>query len=146
MCGGWTVLGLVRAQSRLFVLFNLAVSQIAANILLVLAIVSTVVIAYGSSTINQFGTGLSIQVKQGSSFLAFIWVSAILSLIAGSYWLAVWFVAFRKSAFSRRSRTQSQIGNWTGIFGEVRRDLKLNGHSPTKRADDEGRLVGREKP
>lgn len=114
--------------------------------LLTLAIVVTIVIAYGSSTINGFGSGFSIQVKQGSSFLAFMWVSAILSLIAGSYWFAIWFVAFRKSAFARRSRTQSQIGNWTGIFGEVRRDLKVNGHLPTNKADDEGRLVGREKP
>lgn len=104
--------------------------MIASDVLLMLAILATAVIAYGSSTLSGFGSGFSIHIKEGSSFLAVMWVAAIMSLIAGSYWFLLWFVEFRESAFSRRSRTQSQIGNWAGILGEVRRDIKVDGHFP----------------
>lgn len=113
-------------------IFNLTFSLFACNTLLILAFVFTILIVAAGSTMNSFGAGFSIHLKQGSAFLGMMWAAAVLSTVAGSYWFAVWFVEFRKSAFSRRSRTQNEIGNWMGIFGEVRRDLKVNGHFSSK--------------
>lgn len=86
------------------------------------------VVGISSSLIGGLGTGLSLHVKGGGVFLAIIWVAAALSAVASSYWFVVWFVEFRRSAFSRRSRTETQIGGYRQIVGEVRKDLKVDGH------------------
>lgn len=124
------MLGFFRAQSRIFTVFNLIFSQLAADVLFLVALIATGVIVGGTSAVGGAGSGLSLRVKEGTSFLAIVWPAAVLSLVAGTYWFAIWFVEFRRSAFSRRSRTSRQIGNWGGIFGEVRRDLKVDGHFP----------------
>lgn len=90
----------------------------------------TIVILVGSNIIGGFGSGLSIHIKNGNTFLALIWVSAVLSAATFAYWFTIWFVEFRRSAFSRRSRTTAQIGNYMGIFGEVKKDIKVDGHFP----------------
>lgn len=113
---------------------------------LVLAVLVTSVIVAGSSSIGGLGSGFSLQVKRGVPFLAIIWVAAFLGTVAALFWFALWFVEFRKTAFSRRSRTDSQIGNWRGILGEVRRDIKVDGHfGATGGANGERRLSGKEK-
>lgn len=99
-----------------------------ATIFLGLAGIATGVIVAGSDSISDLGRGFNLGVKQGGGYIAIIWVAAVLAWLASAYWFMVWFVEFRRSAFSRRHRTSAQIGNWRGIVGEVRKDLKVNGH------------------
>ncbi|POS75753.1 hypothetical protein DHEL01_v205842 [Diaporthe helianthi] len=91
--------------------------------------IATGVIVAGSDSISNLGRGFNLGVKRGDGYLAILWVAAVLAWVASAYWFMIWFVEFRRSAFSRRHRTTAQIGNWKGIIGEVRQDLKVNGHS-----------------
>ncbi|KAG8156411.1 hypothetical protein KVR01_013752 [Diaporthe batatas] len=133
-----SVLGILRAQSRFLTLVNTGFSILGAAIFLGLAGIVTGVIVAGSDSISDLGKGFNLGVKQGGAYLAIIWVAAVLAWIASIYWFMIWFVEFRRSAFSRRHRTTAQIGNWRGIIGEVRRDLKVNGHSSGHTSDGEG--------
>jgi hypothetical protein len=45
-------------------------------------------------------------------------------LIASTYWDIVWFVEFRKTAITRRRRTDAEMGNYWGNLGEVRNNWK----------------------
>lgn len=123
------VLGILRAQSRFLSLVNTGFSILGAGIFLGLAGIATGVVVAGSDSISDLGRGFNLEVKQGGGYIAIMWVAAVLAWIASAYWFMVWFVEFRRSAFSRRHRTSAQIGNWKGIIGEVRKDLKVNGHS-----------------
>lgn len=118
-------------RTRLLIVLNFSFSTIAATAVSTLAVTLTGAVLSTANMINSFGSGLSLNVKIGVSFLAIIWVSTVLAVIANSYWFIVWFVEFRKTAFSRRSRTKNQIGDWSGILREVRRDIKTDGHFPS---------------
>lgn len=93
-----------------------------------IAIVMSLIVGIAASLLGGFGEGLSLHVKGGGIFLVILWVAAVLSAVASSYWFVVWFVEFRKSSFSRRSRTEDQIGGYMQIVGEVRDDLRVDGH------------------
>jgi hypothetical protein len=123
------VLGILRAQYRVLSIINTGFSILGATILLSLAGIATGVVFAGSDNISNIGRGFNLEAKRGGAYVAIIWVAAALAWIASAYWFMVWFVEFRRSAFSRRHRTSAQIGNWKGIFGEVRKDLKVNGHN-----------------
>ncbi|KAK7715547.1 hypothetical protein SLS63_011452 [Diaporthe eres] len=123
-----SILGILRAQSRFLSIINTGFSILGATIFLGLAGIATGVVVAGSDSISDLGRGFNLGVKQGGGFIAIIWVAAVLAWLASAYWFMIWFVEFRRSAFSRRSRTSAQIGNWRGIIGEVRKDLKVNGH------------------
>lgn len=103
-------------------------ASLATTALWLIAIIMSLIVGIGSSLLGGFGKGLSLQVQGGGVFLALIWVAAVLSAVASSYWFVVWFVEFRRSAFSRRSRTERQMGGYRQIVGEVRKDLKVDGH------------------
>lgn len=89
------------------------------------AIVTTGIVVVGSSSINSMGTTFGLSTKQGQSFLAMMWVGAILAFAASLYWGLVWFVEFRKTSFKRRRRTPEEMGSWKGIFREVKGDVQL---------------------
>jgi hypothetical protein len=82
-------------------------------------------VVVSSSSINGMGSTLGLSTKQGQSFLAMMWVGAILAFAASLYWGLVWFVEFRKTSFKRRHRTPEETGNWKGIFSEVKGDVQL---------------------
>jgi hypothetical protein len=44
--------------------------------------------------------------------------------IASTYWGIVWLVEFRKTAMKRKWRSESEVGNYWGVLGEVRRNLR----------------------
>lgn len=131
------VLGILRAQSRVLSLVNTGFSVLGATIFLGLAGIVTGVVVAGGDSISDLGRGFNLGVKRGGAYLAIIWVAAVLAWVASTYWFMIWFVEFRRSAFSRRHRTTAQIGNWRGIIGEVRKDLKVNGHSSDHTYDGE---------
>ncbi|KAJ4391805.1 hypothetical protein N0V93_005425 [Gnomoniopsis smithogilvyi] len=125
-----SVLGILRPMARLLLILNFSLSAIAATSISILAIALTGIVPATTNMINSFGSGLSLKVKPGVPFLVILWVATVLAFVANAYWFIVWFVQFRRTALSRRSRTKHQIGNWRGILGEVRKDIKTDGHFP----------------
>lgn len=122
------MLSFLRASSRLFTLVNLFFSAIAALVTTILAGLITLIATAGSSIIGSIGSGFDINVKGSGPFLAIIWVATVMASNVSAYWFAVWFVEFRKTAISRRSRKPNEIGNWRGMVGELMRDVKTDGH------------------
>lgn len=140
MISNYLVLGILWTKSRLVIVINLGFSAIAATAISSLAIALTGVVLSIVNMVNSFGSGLSLNVKSGAPFLAIIWVATVFAFVANSYWFIVWFVEFRRTAFSRRSRTNHQIGNWRGILGEVKKDFKTDGHfSPSEGYGEQGK-------
>ncbi|KAJ4424142.1 hypothetical protein N0V82_001190 [Gnomoniopsis sp. IMI 355080] len=125
-----SVIGMFFPRSRLLVILNIGFSGIAAFSVSALAIALTGVVVAIASQINSFGAGLSINLKTGTPFLVILWVASVMAHIANTYWTIIWFVEFRRTALSRRSRTKNQIGNWWGILGELKKDIKTDGHFP----------------
>ncbi|GKT39826.1 uncharacterized protein ColSpa_00007 [Colletotrichum spaethianum] len=109
---------------RILVLVSLVFSLLGALVLPAFAAVTTGIIYGGKSMLNQSMKAFGMQIQTGGPFVAMAWVAAVASMAASTYWFLVWFVSFRRTAFSRRKRTESEIGNWRGIFREVKGDLR----------------------
>lgn len=122
------MLGFLRKQFRLAVVLSLGFSSLGSTVLFPVAILVTSVLTAGIGTLQDIGDGFSLGLENGTTFLALSWVATITMLIANGYWFMIWFVEFRQSAFSRRSRTRDQIGKWRGIAKEVRMDFKTDGY------------------
>jgi hypothetical protein len=118
---------LILGYRRILCIANMALSQLGANILLILAILTTSVIVAGSNTINDFGGAFQLDAKRGRAFLAMTWVATVLGLIVSSFWTTVWFVEGRRTSFRRRWRTEEQVGNYRGIMRETMEDLRKPG-------------------
>ncbi|OLN87615.1 hypothetical protein CCHL11_05647 [Colletotrichum chlorophyti] len=114
------LVGFVRA----LVLISLVFSVIGSFILPLFAIVTTGIIIGGQRMLDRSTDAFGIKIQQGGPFLAMSWVAAVASMAAATYWFLVWFVSFRRTALSRRRRTENEIGNWRGIFREVKGDMK----------------------
>ncbi|UQC87227.1 uncharacterized protein CLUP02_12729 [Colletotrichum lupini] len=108
---------------RVLVLVSLVFSMLGAFVLPSFAIVTTSLIYGGKSMLNKSMAAFGMQIQTGGPFVAMAWVAAVASMAAASYWFIVWFVSFRRTAFSRRKRTENEIGNWRGIFREVKGDM-----------------------
>jgi hypothetical protein len=52
------------------------------------------------------------------------WFAWWFMFIASTYWGIVWLVEFRKTAMKRKWRSESEVGNYWGVLGEVRRNLR----------------------
>lgn len=111
---------------------NLGFSTLASTAFLLLAITMSAVVAIAAGLLGGFSNGLSLHVKSGGTFMALLWVATVFSILANGYWFTVWFVEFRRSAFSRRARTEAQVGGYRQLPGELRLDLKTDGHSDTR--------------
>lgn len=109
---------------RVLVIVSLIFSLIAASVLPLFAVVTTGIIVGGRMMLEKQVDAFGIQTKEGGPFIAMSWVAAVASMVASTYWFSMWFVSYRRTAFSRRKRTESEIGNWKGIFREVKGDLK----------------------
>ncbi|KAK2031645.1 hypothetical protein LX32DRAFT_613290 [Colletotrichum zoysiae] len=109
---------------RALVLVSLVFSLIASFALPAFAVITTVIVYGGRNALKGIMSAFGIQIQAGASFIAMAWVAAVASMAAATYWFMVWFVSFRRTAFSRRKRTENEIGNWGGIFREVKGDLK----------------------
>ncbi|KAK1673186.1 hypothetical protein BDP55DRAFT_770240 [Colletotrichum godetiae] len=109
---------------RVLVLVSLVFSLLGSFVLPAFAIVTTSLIYGGKSMLNKSMSAFGMQIQTGGPFVAMSWVAAVASMAAASYWFMVWFVSFRRTAFSRRKRTENEIGNWRGIFREVKGDMR----------------------
>ncbi|KAK1992566.1 hypothetical protein LX36DRAFT_290772 [Colletotrichum falcatum] len=109
---------------RALVLVSLAFSLLGSVFLPAFAVVATAVAYGGRNMLNKTMDAFGIEIQAGGPFIAMSWVAAVASVAAAAYWFMVWFVSFRRTAFSRRRRTENEVGNWRGIFREVKGDLK----------------------
>ncbi|KAL0936779.1 sur7 protein [Colletotrichum truncatum] len=127
-CAGITLLAtlpiIIVGFWRVLVIVSLIFSMIAATVLPLFAAVTTGIVIGGKHMLDKQGDAFGIQIRQGGPFIAMSWVAAVASMAAATYWFMMWFVSFRRTAFSRRKRTENEIGNWGGIFREVKADLK----------------------
>ncbi|KAK1978185.1 hypothetical protein LZ30DRAFT_599711 [Colletotrichum cereale] len=109
---------------RVLVLVSLVFSLIGSLALPAFAIVTTGLVYGGRNMLRKPMDAFGIEMQTGGPFVAMAWVAAVASMAAATYWFMVWFVSFRRTAFSRRKRTENEVGNWRGIFREVKGDLK----------------------
>ena len=72
---------------------------------------------------NMFWPVLA-DVVQGTSVLLIVWLAWLLVSLSVVYWGIVWFVEVRQSSFTRRKRSDDEVGNWKGIGREIRSDVK----------------------
>lgn len=123
---GLSVLAFCMRRPRLLGLAALALTNLAATCFFILAVAITGAVDGGTSALGGLGDAVTIDTTRGKRALALLWVSWVFSLVPVLYWTTVWFVELRNTAFKRRRRTDDEIGSYTGIFSEVRRDLRLD--------------------
>lgn len=110
---------------RRFVVFTMLTFATLANISLLLAAgITTGVVVLQADTISGLAEALSVEVQYGANFLIVEWVTAAFAIVGSAYWLVVWFVEFRTLTFSRRRRSDKQIGNWKGTWSELKQDFR----------------------
>lgn len=110
---------------RRFVVFTMLTFATLANISLLLAAgITTGVVVLQAETISGLADALSVEVQYGTSFLVLEWVTAVFAIVGSLYWLVIWFVEFRTLTFSRRRRSARQIGNWMGMWSELKKDFR----------------------
>jgi hypothetical protein len=110
---------------RRFVVFTMLTFATLANISLLLAAgVTTGVIVMQAESMSSLARAISVEVQFGPQFLILEWITALLAIVGSVYWLVVWFVEFRTLAFSRRRRSDEEIGNWKGTWSELMQDLR----------------------
>jgi hypothetical protein len=114
---------------RRFVVFTMLTFATLANISLLLAAgITTGVVVLQAESISGLAEALSVEVQYGARFLIVEWVTAVFAIVGSAYWLVVWFVEFRTLTFSRRRRSDRQIGNWKGAWSELVQDLRGDYH------------------
>lgn len=148
---GGAVAGAFNDNIRLqAVLGTLAFATLANVSLLVGAGVVTIDVAGTSESVNAVGRALGLEVAVGTGFIAAEWAAAACSLVGTVYWLAVWFVEYRTVSFARTTRRPEDVGNWFGLWDELRDDWRGRGRSAScngkladkTRGSDEEVLVG----
>jgi hypothetical protein len=111
-------------HSRLVVYTNMSLPSMASTFAFVTAIVYTVLMFGISSVISGPGNINPIPAEHNSVVLLFVWLNWLCSLLQVVYWFVMWFVEIRQLSFSRRVRSEEEVGNWRHvgreIFGHVR--------------------------
>lgn len=121
-------------HSRLLIYFNIFWPALATTFAFTAAIAVSVT-AVLASAINDFSDTVGVQIRQGSTVLLMVWLSAVFVGLVTMYWSSVWFVETRKSSFVKRRRDEDEIGHWGGIGREVWRDVQGRRKRPSMRAD-----------
>ncbi|KAG8162011.1 hypothetical protein KVR01_007776 [Diaporthe batatas] len=110
---------------RRFIVFTMLTFATLANVSLLLAAgITTGVIILQAQSISGLAEALSVEVHYGTNFLVLEWVTAAFAIAGSAYWMIVWFVDYRTLSFSRRTRDDSQIGNWKEMWSELKQDFR----------------------
>ncbi|KAL8393846.1 hypothetical protein RB595_003558 [Gaeumannomyces hyphopodioides] len=130
VCTGLVLLGSVvfvaALQRRPVAVAHLVLALLGSAAFWAFAVAATA-LAYGGAGLINGGGGeaLGVRARTSSRFVTMAWVAAVLSALAALHWWVVWFVEFRRHAYSKRRRTPQQVGNYRGILREVRADRAL---------------------
>lgn len=139
-----SVFGAINNNIRLHVVLNTLSFATVANIsLLVGAAVVTIDLVATAVSIRSIGMAVGLDIKFGTQFIAIEWVAAVSSLVGTFYWASVWFVEFRQISFSRRPRRSQDVGDWYGIWSELKKDWRGTAQQPINGFSDEEVLVDR---
>lgn len=139
-----SVYGATNDNIRLPAVLNTLAFATVANIsLLVGATVVTVELVATAVSIGSIGMAVGLDIKFGTQFIAIESVAAVSSLVGTFYWASIWFVEFRQISFSRRPRRPQDVGDWYGIWSELKKDLRGVARQSTEGFSDEEILVDR---
>ncbi|RYN57558.1 hypothetical protein AA0118_g7691 [Alternaria tenuissima] len=111
-------------HSKLLAYFNMFWPVLASAFAFVAAILLTVVISGVFLLAGEIVDVAGTDVVQGTSVLLIVWLAWLLVSLSVVYWGIVWFVEVRQSSFTRRKRSDDEVGNWKGIGREIRSDVK----------------------
>ncbi|TLD26450.1 hypothetical protein PspLS_04589 [Pyricularia sp. CBS 133598] len=109
-----------------------------------LAIGGTAIAYGGSSAMDSGGEALNMSARTTSAFLALAWLAAVFAGFAAMFWWVVWFVEFRRHSYKKRARTPNQIGNYRGIWQEVKYDHTVMDAEPGSK--EEAAIMGTAQP
>lgn len=122
---GGALVGAFNNNIRLQAVLNTLAFATLANVsLLIGATVVTIEVAGTSESVGSFGKALGLEVTVGTNFIVVEWVAAVCSLVGTFYWLSVWFVEYRTVSFSRITRHPDDVGNWFGLWYELRNNWR----------------------
>lgn len=121
-----SALSILYSSSRILISLLLGFSTLGLIFVLAASVAATIMIELLSDLVNQFGDSVGLRARAGKGYLILTWVSSGLLQLGNAYWVAVWFVEFRRWAFKKRLRTEDEVGNWSGVVREVRRDFKID--------------------
>ncbi|TLS29040.1 hypothetical protein PpBr36_00883 [Pyricularia pennisetigena] len=110
----------------------------------VLAIAGTAIAYGGSGAMDSGGEALNMSARTTSAFLALAWLAAVFAAFAALFWWVVWFVEFRRHSYKKRARTPNQIGNYKGIWQEVKDDHTVTEAEPGSK--EEAAIMGTAQP
>lgn len=111
-------------HSKLLAYFNMFWPVLASAFAFVAAILLTVVISGVFLLAGEIVDVAGTDVVQGTSVLLIVWLAWLLVSLSVVYWGIVWFVEVRQSSFTRRKRSDDEVGNWKGIGREIGSDVK----------------------
>jgi hypothetical protein len=116
--------GIILPQNRILIYINGGFSSMGLLFHSIGSIAATATIAAINAIANNVGNDVGLNSIAGTKFLIFVWISFALVLFSSTYWVAIWFVEFRRHSLQVRRRTPEQIGNWRGVFREVLGDFR----------------------
>ena len=119
-----SLIAILLTTSRTLLYINLGFAVLGNTFLLAASIAVTAMTSIMASLVNSLGSGVGLSATMGTKFLILTWVSWVLLLLVNWYWFAVWYVEVKGWAFQLRRRTGAQIGNWDGIFQEIKGNFK----------------------
>ncbi|KUJ10515.1 uncharacterized protein LY89DRAFT_787527 [Mollisia scopiformis] len=117
-------LGIFLAQNRIVITGNLSLATIGIFTRSLDAVLATLISVILSWLTNKFGNSVGLYATSGATFIALIWLGFVFQSLATSYWVCVWFVEFRQSSFRIRKREATEIGDYRGIFREIKIDVR----------------------
>lgn len=109
-----------------------------------LAVAGTAIAYGGSSAMDSGGAALNMSARTTGAFLALAWLAAVFAGLAAMFWWVVWFVEFRRHSYKKRARTPNQIGNYRGIWLEVKYDHTVTDAEPGSK--EEAAIMGTAQP
>jgi hypothetical protein len=133
-------LGIFLPQNRFILYGNVSLISIGMITRTIDAILATAIAVLLSYITNKFGSTLGVSAQAGGIFIALIWVGFVCQLVAGLYWLGVWFVEFRQISFRARTRDEGDVEDYRGILKEIKSDVLRPSTGP-KEQEKEGVVV-----
>ena len=117
--------GIMFPHSRLLAYMNMFWSLLSSAFTFLAATILTIVIAGVFATVDTIIYTGGVEVRQGRSVMLLVWLAWVLVSLSVVYWGLIWFVEVRRSSFTRRKRSEEEVGNWKGIGREVWMDFKI---------------------
>jgi glucan phosphoethanolaminetransferase (alkaline phosphatase superfamily) len=111
-------------HSPLLAYFNIFWPFLANTFAFVAAILLTVLISGIFSVAGNIVEVTGARVDQGVSVILIVWLAWVLVSLSVVYWCVIWFVEVRRSSFTRRKRSEEEVGNWKNIGREISSDIK----------------------